>query len=228
VVPISEHDLVIAIANSIQSYRCEPHTNSAFLSAELLSLGFIQHPIRGDGHCQLHALTHQLSRHFHIPCISAWRRIISRCMIDNIDGLYLILGGSSRSDVLLHFNNFGNMANSDGTVEWGSEYSLYQISLMYRLHITVYSPFESNGNVILYPHIIAPYTDSDCIPIVLVMPTVNHYESVVSSSNDVIVPNITLPVILPMISSEALISSGLNRKVDFCQIYFFMLFVNVI
>ena len=120
----------------------------AFLDAELAKRSLIRHRVKGDGHCQLHAVKHQLRDIIELPDIPELRQHISAVMTSNFSGLCEYSQIREPDDIRKlrrHISNFKEMRNNDSTIEWGSLETLYQIACTYNLKITLLRVFTVNS-----------------------------------------------------------------------------------
>jgi OTU-like cysteine protease len=155
-----------------------------YLINELAERQFKRYEIEGDGHCLLNAIKHQLrNSNLLLPSISVWREAISLAMSNNVADIcsYFHISGKEEVDALVeHINNFKLMRSVTGVVEWGNEYTLYQICKMYKLHVTVLSPFRlRSGAMFLHEQYVFEDNRCDYERIFLCRSNTSHYDSVV-------------------------------------------------
>jgi hypothetical protein len=174
------------ILQSVLNYGEEIVNFDNYLIHKLAERQFKRYEIVGDGHCLLHAIKHQLRySNLLLPSIPIWREVISMAMTKNVAGIcaYFHISGKEEVDELLqHIDNFKYMRSATGIVEWGNEYTIYQICQMYNLHATILSPFRiRSGSMFLHEENIFKENGCDCERIFLCRSNTSHYDSVVDT-----------------------------------------------
>ena len=132
------NETAMAVVLSLASMRKEHPNCDEFLERELARRNLIRHRVPGDGHCQLHAVRHQLRNIIEVPEVPEFRRLISAAMTANFCGICEYSHIIESDDVIQlrqHISDFKEMRNFNNVVEWGSLHTLYQIACTYGLHI---------------------------------------------------------------------------------------------
>jgi uncharacterized protein YlaN (UPF0358 family) len=165
------------ILRSVLSYERRNCELDNYLINKLAERQFKRYKIVVDGHCLLHAIKHQLRySNLLLPSIPIWREVISMAMTNNVAGIfaYFHISGKEEVDELLqHIDNFKYMRSATGIVEWGNEYTIYQICQMYNLHASVLSLFGIRSGSMLKEN------GCDCERIFLCRSNTSHNDSVV-------------------------------------------------
>ena len=122
------NETAMAVVLSLANIGKELPNCDEFLERELAKRNLIRHRAPGDGHCQLHAVRHQIRNIIEVP---EFRRLISTAMTANFCGICEYSHIIESDDVIQlrqHISDFKEIRNCNNVVEWGSLHTLYQIA----------------------------------------------------------------------------------------------------